>query len=288
MNLPKKLSVGIHDFFIMTLGVLMLTAGVYFFKIPNGFATGGVSGIGTILGKLIPSLSPSVTIAGLNFLLLLLGFAILGRDTGIKTVYCSMMFSLLTVVLEKVCPMDGPMTGQPLLELVYAMLLTAIGSALMFEVNASSGGTDIVAMILKKYSHINVGKCLLCVDALIASSSFFVYGVQTGLFSVLGLFAKAFLVDEVLESINSCKYFIVITSKAEVISEFIMQQLMHGVSTHPVTGEYTKNQLVMLHTVCRRSEAIRLRSRIREIDPDAFIIITTTSEIIGRGFRGVS
>lgn len=275
------------DFLWMNLGVLLLSVGVYFFKIPNGFSPGGVSGIGTILGKITPNVSPSVWIMIINILLLFVGFIVLGKGTGGKTVYCSMMFSLLTVLFERFIPLSHPISNQPFLELCYAMLLSALGSALMFDKGASSGGTDIVALILKKHTSMNVGKALLAVDSLIAVSSFFVFDIQTGLFSLLGLFAKAFLVDSIIESINSFKYFVVITEKGDEVSEYIITTLHHGVTVNEAVGAFTHTQKYMIHTVCRRIEAIRLKKEIKKIDEHSFVIITTTSEIVGRGFRGV-
>ena len=140
---------------------------------------------------------------------------------------------------------------------------------------------------MQKFSSINIGRARLCTDFLIAASSFLVFDVQTGLFSLLGLFAKAFVVDSVIESFNTCKYFVVITSKREEIAQYIIQSLHHGVTVSTVIGEYTKEEKTMIHTVCKRTEAVKLRSKIKEIDPKAFIIITTSSEIIGRGFRSV-
>ena len=273
-------------FLIMNAGIVLLSLGVYFFKIPNGFATGGVTGIATILAPFTP-ISAAIWIWILNIALLFVGFAFLGKSTGAKTIYCSMMYSVLTIILEKVYPLSGPLTTQPFLELVYAMLLTSIGAALIFNSGASSGGTDIVALILKKYTKVNVGSALLISDFIVAASSFFVFGVVTGLFSLLGLFAKAFLVDSVIESLNTFKYFIVITEKRDEISHYVMDYLHHGVSVNMVVGEYTKQERCMIHTVCRRMEAIRLRNKIKEIDPNSFIIITTSSEIIGRGFRSI-
>ena len=274
------------DFLVMTLGSLLVAFGVYFFKIPNGFATGGVTGIGTILAKITP-ISAGIWIWGLNIVLLIIGFIFLGRGNGIKTVYCSMFYSAVTYLLEIVVPLDAPLTNQPLLELVYAMLLTSIGAAMIFNVDASSGGTDIAALILKKYTSIDVGKALLVVDFLVASSSFIIFNVQTGLFSLLGLFSKAFIVDGVIENLNVCKYFIVITEKREEISRYIIENLHHGVTASVVTGEFTNEEKVMLHTVCKRIEAVRLRKEIKNIDPHAFVIITSSSEIIGRGFRDI-
>ena len=144
-----------------------------------------------------------------------------------------------------------------------------------------------MALILKKFTSLNVGVALLAVDFIIASSSFFVFDIQAGLFSLLGLFSKAFIVDMVIENLNTCKYFIVITSKREEITEYIIKTLHHGVTTSRVIGEYTQEEKTMVHTVCKRLEAIKLKNKIKEIDPKSFIIITTSSEIIGRGFRNV-
>ena len=282
--MPAKNAV--KQFLVMTLGTVLLTVGVYFFKIPNGFSTGGVSGIGTILGK-VTAISPAKWISIINIALLIFGFIFLGRETGAKTIYCSVLFSALTWLLEIVKPMYSPLTDETFLELIYAMLLTSIGAAMIFNSGASSGGTDIVALLLKKYARIDVGKALLAVDFLIADSSFFVFGMKIGLFSMLGLFIKAFLVDSVIESLNSCKYFIVITDRSDEISKYIISKIHHGVTVTDAVGGYTNEKKQMVHTVCKRMEAIKLRSRVYEIDPHAFTIITTSSDIIGRGFRSV-
>lgn len=287
MKQKNKVLEELKTYIIITFGTLLLTAGVYFFKIPNGFATGGVSGIGTILGKVTPIITSAQWIMIINILLLGVGFIFLGKTNGIRTVYCSLLFSFMTYVFEIIIPVTQPLTNQPFMELVYAMLLTSAGSAIIFNSMASSGGTDIVALILKKYTTLDVGKALLVTDFVIASSSFFVFGIQAGLYSLLGLFSKAFLVDSIIESINSCKYFIVITEKPEEISQYIINEMHHGATITDAVGSYTNTDKKMIHTVCKRIEAVRLRQYIRLIDPGAFVIITTTSEIVGRGFRGV-
>lgn len=274
------------EFLIMNLGCILLSIGVYFFKIPNGFVTGGVTGLGTIFAQITP-ISAGAWIWILNIALLFIGFIFLGRGTGIKTVYCSMFYSALTYVFEFFIPLTSPLSDQPLLELVYAMLLTSIGSAMIFNTGASSGGTDIVALVMKKYTSLNIGRSLLFSDFVVAASSFFVFDIKAGLFSILGLFSKAFIVDTVIESFNTCKYFVVITSKRDEISDYIIKIIHHGATVNEVVGEYTKEKKYMIHTVCRRAEAIKLRAKIKEIDEKAFIIITTSSEIIGRGFRTV-
>ena len=279
------------NFLMMTFGTLLLTVGVYFFKIPNGFSTGGVSGISTVLGGLFTRYGIPITagmmITGINVLLLIVGLFVVGREFGIKTVYCSLLFSGLTMFFEQIVPLTEPITSEPVLDLVCAILLTAIGSALMFRVGASSGGTDIVAMILKKYTSLDIGKSLLVTDFLIAASSFAVFGVEVGIFSLLGLFAKAFVVDGIIESIGVCKYFTIITTKKEEIGTYITATIHHGFTEVQGIGGFTGEEKSVLLTVCKRIEGARLRKFCKEVDPHAFIIVSDTSEIIGKGFRAV-
>ena len=276
----------------INLGILLMALGIYFFKTPNGFATGGVSGLSLILANAIPIMSQATYMLILNVLLLILGFLVLGKECGVMTAYCSLMISLETLIFERVIPLEHTLTNYPLLELVYAILLTGIGSAILFKCKASSGGTDIAALILKKHTSMNVGTALLCTDLLIVLTTFIAFtdngivlSVQTGLFSLLGFFAKVFVVDDVIDSINLCKAFTIITTKPDQINEFIMCDIHHGATVYPAQGAYTGEDKTVIVTVCKRSEAIRLRKRVMEIDPHAFILITKTSEIMGKGFR---
>ncbi len=272
---------------ILNLGVFILTCGVYFFKSPNGFATGGVSGLSMLLAKVFPMVTQATYMAALNLLLLILGVLILGKEVGAKTVLCSLLFSGEEWLLERFLPLEGPLTDQPLLELVYAIMLTGIGSAIIFNCNASSGGTDIAALILKKYTSLNVGRALLLTDFLIAASTFIIFDIRTGLYSILGLFAKAFLVDSVIESFNICKSFTIVTSNPQPIEDFIMNTMKRGVTRQSATGAYTGEEHTVLLTVCSRHDAVILRRKVKELDPSSFVIVTNTNEIIGRGFRAV-
>jgi len=274
-------------FLLVNLGVLILAVGVYFFKMPNNFSTGGVTGLSIILAKFITILTSTDIMVVLNIVLLLIGFIFLGKGFGVYTVYASIMFSLETWLFGLFLPLSSPLSSEPFMELCIAVLITSVGSAILFNCSASSGGTDIVAMIFKKYTHLNVGKALLLTDSIIAFSSFFVFNIETGLFSVLGLFAKCFLVDGVIENFNICKYFTIITVCPDEICEFIIKELKHGVTKQEAVGQYTNETKFVLLTAVKRTDAIKLRNHVKNIDPNAFIMIANTSEIIGKGFRGV-
>ena len=289
MNNPVK-RIGraeINNFLLVTLGTVLTAVGIYFFKFPNNFSTGGVSGISILLGRLVPFLSPAVTMWAINLILLLVGFLFFGRGFGLMTAYCSMLYSFLTWLFEVIYPMTQPFTDQPFLELCFAMMLPAVGSAILFNCNASSGGTDIVAMILKKYTSLDIGKALLVSDALIAASACFVFGIRTGLFSLLGVVIKAFVVDSVIESINLCKYFSIVTACPDAICDYVIREMNRSSTVIDAVGAYSHEDRKVIMVACRRSEAVKLRHFIKTVDPKAFMFITNTSEIIGKGFRSV-
>ena len=280
----KKIFEQVKYWTLLNAGALALAAGVYFFKSPNHFATGGVSGLSIILQPYIP-LTQSQILMIINALMLVLGFIFLGRGCTFKTIYCSVVYSIENYLFELLVPLAGPLTNQTFLELVFAILLTGVGSAIMFNCGASSGGTDIVALILKKYTRLHVGRALLITDALIAASTFFIFDVEAGLFSMLGLFAKAFVIDGVIEDIGKSKYVTVITNEVEKIGGYIIDTMHRDYTTYTATGGYTGNEKNVLIVVCSRPEAVRLRAKAKQLDPASFIIVSDATEILGKGFR---
>ena len=283
----KKTGSTLREWLLITLGIWIMCVGIYFFKFPNHFSTGGVTGISIILGHFVPSLSPATFVTVINVALLLLGFAVLGRSFGIKTVYASLLMSGTLQLMEILFPLSRPMTSQPLMELLFSVALPAVGSAILFNLGASSGGTDIIAMILRKYTSLNIGVALLCSDTVITVSSCFAFGMETGLFSVLGLVIKALFVDMVMDNLQVKKCFQIITSAPEPVEAFITQTLHRGATHLHGEGVYTHQGKTVILTVVSRREAVLLRNFIRLHDASAFLIITSSTEIIGNGFRGV-
>lgn len=277
----------IQEYLLLTLGTALVSVGVYFFKFPNNFSMGGVSGLAVLLGSLVhhvPFLTPSFFNTVINLFFLVLGFLMLDRGFGLRTVYCSLLYSGIVQVLEWVCPLDKPLTNELMLELFFAVLLPALGSAILFNLDASSGGTDIAAMILKKYTGLDVGRALLLSDVLIAASALFVFGMTAGLCSLLGLGLKSVLVDSAIESINRRKAFVIITSEPQVVCDYITERLIRGATIWNAKGAYTHADHNVVLTVLSRGQAVLLRRYLREHDPHAFMIITNSSEIVGKGF----
>ncbi len=277
----------IEEYTVLTLATFIMVIGIYVFKFPNNFSFGGVTGIAIVLSKFLPGTPGNITLI-INMVLLVLGFLFLGKGFGIKTAYVSILMSVSLNLAEVWFPMEKSLTSEPVLELIYAIVLPAFSSAIFFNIDASSGGTDIVAMILRKYTKLNIGSALFFSDLLIVLASCFVFDTQTGLFSLSGLLAKSLVVDNVIESINLCKYFTIICEDPEPICDFIMNKLNRSATVYDAEGTYEHRRKKVIITIMKRSQAVELRNFIRRTQPSAFIAITNSSEIIGKGFRGLN
>ena len=275
----------IMEYFYLSIATIILVVGVYFFKFPNNFSFGGISGLAIILSD-VTTLSAGVLTSIINIGLLLVGFIFIGKSFGIKTVYITILMSAGLYLLELFVPLSKPLTTQPILDLFFAIALPSLSSAIMFNLQASSGGTDIIAMILKKYTSINIGLALFFVDLFIIISAFFVFGLETGLYSFFGLVAKSILVDDFIENINRCKYFTIICSKPDEICHFIHTELNRSATVFKGEGSYLHQEKYIILTVMKRNQAIQLRAFIKNNDENSFMMITNSSEIIGKGFRG--
>lgn len=274
------------EYALITVGTLLVVIGVYFFKFPNNFSIGGVTGAAIILSQLLgPSVSSGSIVLVINIVLLLVGFIFLGKSFGIKTVYGSLLLSVSLRILEDIVPVTQPLTNEPVLELAFAVILPSVGAAILFNIGASTGGTDIIAMMLTKYTSTDIGRSLLISDFLLTMLTFPVFGLNTGLFSILGLLLKSTLVDTIIENLNLNKYFTIITENPKPISEYILNTIRRSATIADAKGAFTDKNKKIILTVMNRSQAVNLRKFIKQTDPDAFILITNTSEIIGRGFR---
>lgn len=278
----------LKEFLLVNLGLISTAFAIVLFKAPNGFAIGGVSGLSIVLAKFLPTLNLGLIMFIINIILDIVGFIFLGGDFGIKTVYASFALSFYVWIGEKFIVLTKPLTGDAMLELIFAIILPAIGSALVFNQNSSTGGTDIIAKILSKKTHLHVGKMLLFSDILIAVFAIFALGLRAGLYSILGVVLKGFLIDIVIESLNMSKKMEIITSKPEPLEQYILEEIQRGTTISDAEGGYTHDNKKVVTVVVNRQQGIRLQEYVHKNDPDAFIIITNTSEIIGKGFRNTN
>lgn len=276
----------LKNFSLFTISTLIMAVGIYFFKFTNNFTFGGITGIAVLVAKFLP-ISASDFSFVVNILLLIIGWIVLGKSFAEKTAYSTILLSVSLSLLERIYPMSHPLTNEPLLELIFAILLPALGSAILFNIGASSGGTDVIAMILKKYTSVDIGKGLMISDLIFTLAGFLVFNVKTGLYSLFGLIMRSALIDNFIESFNRSKYFHVVTSNATCICDFIQNDLQRGATIVNATGAFTGDDKYIILTVLSPSQAVKLRNFIKEHDPKAFLLVSNTSEIIGKGFHSV-
>jgi len=269
---------------ILTVGSVVLGISDYMFKFQNHFSFGGVSGIAVIMSGLLGGSASTYTFV-INMLLLVVAFILLGKEVAMQSAYVSVLYSVTLEVIQYVWPMSKPLTNQPVLELVFCFMILAVCSAIFFNMNASSGGSDIIALILKKYTNVSIGRALLLVDFAVVLISFFVYNPTVGLFSFAGFLAKSFFIDSVIESLNLCKYFTIVSDNADTICDYIHKELNHSATIMSAEGSYSHEPKKVIMTVVNRDQALKLRKFVRSVEPHAFMMITNSSEIIGKGFR---
>lgn len=276
----------LKNFSLLTISTLIMAVGIYFFKFANNFTFGGITGIAVLVAKFLP-ISASDFSFVVNILLLIIGWIVLGKSFAEKTAYSTILLSVSLSLLERIYPMSHPLTNEPLLELIFAILLPALGSAILFNIGASSGGTDVIAMILKKYTSVDIGKGLMISDLIFTLAGSLVFNVETGLYSLFGLIMRSALIDNFIESFNRSKYFHVVTSNATCICDFIQNDLQRGATIVNATGAFTGDDKYIILTVLSPSQAVKFRNFIKEHDPKAFLLVSNTSEIIGKGFHSV-
>ena len=276
----------IKNFIMVNFGILLVAIGVHAFKNPNKFALGGVSGLSIILSYFLAQWPIGWLMLGLNIILILLALVLLGRDVALKSAYGSFLLSGLVILFEWIVPIPHPLTDQRFLELLYGVFLPGIGSGIVFTYGATTGGTDIVAKILTKYFKTKVSISLLIIDFSIAAASGFLFGAETCLMSVLGVCVKIFVLDLLMESLQVYKIVVVVSEKSEQIKDFICHVLQRGATVHKATGAFTVEEREVITSVLSRRQARQLQAFIKSIDDMAFLTISNSSRIIGKGFGG--
>ncbi|MBO5048499.1 MAG: YitT family protein [Clostridia bacterium] len=274
------------DVLLLTAGAIITAMSVYFFKMPNGFSTGGFSGLSILLGKIFPSINTSTFVTVTNMLSLLLGFVFLGFGMGWKTIYCTLLYTGMVNVFEWLHPFaEGTnLTGEIVLELFLASLLGAIGAALNFKSGGSTGGTDIIALIVRKYTNADISSCMMVADGLIVAGSFFVFDAKTGLCSAVGMLIKSYLVQTVADGLNRRKSLMIITSAPKEIIDYITKNLNRSATLWDAHGAFTDANKTVIFTAMTPYQTAKLKDFAKTVDEHAFVTINQTSEIYGKGF----
>ena len=285
MTLREKVMKYVKQYVLITLSISIMSVGVYFFKFPNNFVFGGVTGTAALVAKLTP-MSASAFSSAANLVLLVVGLIFLGKEFAMTTGYATFVMSVELMVFEKLCPLSGPLSDQPMLDLLFAIALPAIASALLFNVGASSGGTDIIALIVEKYTHIHsIAVALFITDLFMVIAACFVFDLYTALYSFVGLTVKSLVIDAVLEKIKMCKAILIVCDEKAPICDFVMRKLMRGATYTPCFGAYTDKPHYIIYTTLTRREADQLQEFIHKEHLNAFMSMLSTTEVFGKGFN---
>jgi uncharacterized membrane-anchored protein YitT (DUF2179 family) len=278
MNLKTDYKSIIKETSILTVGVAIIATAVYFFLVPSHASVSSISGLGIVLSNFIPLPLSAITMI-LNVVLLIIGFFTCGREFGVKTVYTSVMLPLFLGVFERIFPDFGSMTNSQELDVLCYILVVSVGLSILFNRNASSGGLDIVAKIMNKYLHMDLGKAMSLSGMCVALSAALVYDKKTVVLSVLGTYFNGLVLDHFIFDHNIKRRVCIITKKEEELRQFIIHDLHSGATIYESIGAYNMEKRNEIITIVDKGEYQKLMNYMNREDPKAFITVYTVSDM---------
>ncbi|QHA90372.1 YitT family protein [Bacillus sp. N1-1] len=278
----------IKTYLLITLGALGVATHVHFFLSPNSLATGGVSGLSILMNHLVPNLSVGMFMIILNAVLLLVGILFLGPKFGVKTIYASFALSLAVWAFERFIPVTEPFSQDILIQLIIGQCIAAAGMGLVFHQKASTGGTDIIAMILNKFFSMEVGKAVLVSDISIALFSVVLFGPEIGMYAIFGVILNGLVIDYTLQSFEAKKEIVIISKESEEIRSFIVEVIGKGATIHTARGAFTSDEKEVITTILGRKDLLKLKKHVGTVDQKAFITVHSMKEILGQDFKSLA
>lgn len=278
MNLKTDYKSIIKETSILTVAVAIIAVAVYFFLVPSHASVSSISGLGIVLSNFIPLPLSAITMI-LNVVLLIIGFVTCGREFGVKTVYTSVMLPLFLGVFERIFPDFGSMTNSQELDVLCYILVVSVGLSILFNRNASSGGLDIVAKIMNKYLHMDLGKAMSLSGMCVALSAALVYDKKTVVLSVLGTYFNGLVLDHFIFDHNIKRRVCIITKKEEELRQFIIHDLHSGATIYESIGAYNMEKRNEIITIVDKGEYQKLMNYMNREDPKAFITVYTVSDM---------
>ena len=268
----------VWELFTLTAAVALIAAAVYFFLVPSHASVSSISGLGIILTNFIP-LPLSVITMVLNVVLLIIGFITCGREFGTKTVYTSILLPVFIGIFERIFPNIGSLTKTQELDVLCYVLVVSVGLSILFNMNASSGGLDIVAKIMNKYLHIELGKAMSLAGMCVALSAALVYDKKTVVLSVLGTYFNGMVVDHFIFGQNLKRRVCIITKYEEELRNFILHELHSGATIYDAIGAYNLDKRHEIITIVDKNEYQKLMNYINNLDPKAFVTVYTVADM---------
>ena len=277
----KKRMETVWEFAIITIATTIVAAAVFFFLIPSHVSVGSISGLAIVIGNFIPLPISAITMI-LNVALLIVGFLFVGREFGGKTVYTSILLPVVIGIFEKIFPNNTSITADPFLDMICYVFVVSIGLAMLFNRNASSGGLDIVAKLMNKFLHMDLGNAMSVSGMVVALSSALVYDKKTVVLSVLGTYLNGIVLDHFIFGFNLKKRVCIVSQKEEEIRNFILHELHSGATVYEAYGAYNLQPRREIITIVDKNEYAKLMTFIEKTDPTAFVTVYTVNKIIYR------
>ena len=271
----------VKELLTLLAGMFLVAGAVYYIMMPSNFVVGSLAGLVMVLSHFIP-LKISVLTFLLNAVLLVIGFLFVGREFGGKTVITSLLLPLYLNLFEHITPDVAPLTDELFVNVICYVLVVSAGQAILFNANASSGGLDIVAKILNKYLHMDLGKGAMLAGFFTASLSILVSDRTILVVSLVGTLLGGMVLDHFLDGFNIRKKLCILSDHYEQIQKFIVMDLNRGATLYPVYGAYDHKDRIELVTILQKNEYARLLEYVHEIDPAAFVTVSTVGQVIGQ------
>ena len=280
MNQIHDVRESIVEYVYVVVGAAIIAIGFNVFLLPNQVASGGVSGISTILNGLF-GWNPGLVQYAFNIPLFIAGILLLGKKFGIKSFIGTVTLPFIVLLTNS----WSPWTDNPLLGALFGGIVVGIGIGLVFKGNASTGGTDLLAQIITKYTGITLGTSVLLIDGIIAISAAIVFDLEKGLYALIGLYVTTKTIDIIQLGFSQSKMIYIITMKQDEVRDAIYAEINRGVTKLPAIGGYTGEARPVLMVVVYQTEFTKLKQLIKNVDPSAFVIVSNAYEVLGEGFK---
>ncbi|MET4561619.1 uncharacterized membrane-anchored protein YitT (DUF2179 family) [Lysinibacillus parviboronicapiens] len=280
MNQTQDVRASILEYVYVIVGAAVIAIGFNVFLLPNQVASGGVSGISTILHGLF-GWNPGLVQYAFNIPLFLAGVVLLGKKFGVKSFIGTVILPFIVLLTNS----WEPWTSNPLLGALFGGIVVGLGIGLVFKGNASTGGTDLLAQIITKYTGLTLGTSVLLIDGVIAISAAIVFDLEKGLYALIGLYVTTKTIDIIQLGFSQSKMVYIITMKQDEVRDAIYAEINRGVTKLPAIGGYTGEARPVLMVVVYQTEFTKLKQLIKNVDPSAFVIVSDAYEVLGEGFK---
>lgn len=270
----------LKEYALITAGVFIVALAVYFFLMPSNVVIGSLAGLIMVISEFIP-LKISVLTFIANAILLTIGFLLVGKEFGAKTVYCSLLMSVYLAIFEILFPNFVSFTNDQFLDAIGYIVVVSLGLALLFNANASSGGLDIVAKLLNKFVHIEMGKAMSFAGMATAATAVLVYDSKSVFLSLLGTYVNGLVIDYFIDGFNKRRHVCILSKEHEKIQAYIVNELKEGVTLYKAIGGYSNDEKIELVTILDRVDYAKLLQYVHSVDEHAFMTVSTTNEVIG-------